>query len=55
MDDSRRMPDGSLLDFERIYPLDAAYDTLGDAPEEVRSNKRYKELATFPSRGSCSG
>ncbi len=51
IDDSRRMPDGSLLDFERIYPLDAAYDTLDDAPEDVRSNKRYKELGDFSIQG----
>ncbi|MFI5233160.1 MAG: enoyl-[acyl-carrier-protein] reductase [Gemmatimonadales bacterium] len=47
MDESRKMPDGSLLSFERIYPLDAAFDTLADAPEEIRTNKRYKELGDF--------
>lgn len=47
MDESRRMTDGSLLNFERIYPLDAAFDTLADAPEEIRTNKRYKELGDF--------
>ncbi|HYZ89200.1 MAG TPA: hypothetical protein VE620_07890, partial [Myxococcales bacterium] len=26
MDESRRLSDGKLLEFERIYPLDAAYD-----------------------------
>ena len=39
--------DGSLLTFERIYPLDAMYDTLDSAPEDVRENKRYKELGDF--------
>jgi len=47
IDDSRQMPDGSLLTFERIYPLDAVYDTLEQAPEDVRDNKRYKELGDF--------
>jgi enoyl-[acyl-carrier protein] reductase I len=47
IDDSRRFPDGSLLEFERIYPLDAAYDTLDDAPEEVRTSKRYKDIGDF--------
>jgi enoyl-[acyl-carrier protein] reductase I len=47
MDDSRRMSDGSLLAFERIYPLDAAFDTLADAPDDIRTNKRYKELGDF--------
>ena len=51
MDESRKMPDGSTFSFERIYPLDAAYDTLADAPEEVRSNKRYKELGDFSIEG----
>lgn len=47
MDESRKMPDGTLLNFERIYPLDAAFDTLADAPEDIRTNKRYKELGDF--------
>lgn len=51
IDESRRMPDGSLLGFERIYPLDAAYDTLFDAPEDVRSNKRYRDVGDFSVEG----
>ena len=47
LDDSRHMADGSLLTFERIYPLDAAYDTLADVPEEIRTNKRYREVGDF--------
>ena len=47
IDESRQMPDGSLLTFERIYPLDAVYDTLDQAPGDVRENKRYKELGDF--------
>jgi enoyl-[acyl-carrier protein] reductase I len=47
MDESRRLTSGSLLEFEKIYPLDAAFDTLEDAPEEVRTNKRYKETGDF--------
>lgn len=51
MDESRRLPDGSLLQFERIYALDAAYDTLGDAPDDVRSSKRYKDAGDFSIEG----
>jgi enoyl-[acyl-carrier protein] reductase I len=47
MDESRKMSDGSLLGFEKIYPLDAAFDTLADAPEDVRTNKRYKDVGDF--------
>jgi enoyl-[acyl-carrier protein] reductase I len=47
LDESRKMPDGSVLTFEKIYPLDAAYDALADAPEEIRTNKRYKDVGDF--------
>src|SRR5262245_21103402 len=42
LDDARRLKNGSMMEFERIYPLDAAFDSLDDAPAEVRENKRYK-------------
>ena len=47
MDDSRRLADGSMLTFEKIYPLDAAFDTLADAPDDLRTSKRYKEVGDF--------
>lgn len=47
IDESRKMSDGSMLTFEKIYPLDAAFDTLADAPEEIRTNKRYKDVGDF--------
>jgi enoyl-[acyl-carrier protein] reductase I len=50
-DDSRKMSDGSMLSFEKIYPLDAAYDTLADAPEEVRTNRRYANIGDFSISG----
>src|SRR5687767_10381648 len=51
MDESRRLADGNLLEFERIYPLDAAFDTLADAPEDIRSNKRYAGTGDFSIEG----
>ncbi|MEO7520205.1 MAG: enoyl-[acyl-carrier-protein] reductase [Gemmatimonas sp.] len=51
MDESRRLSDGSLLQFERIYPLDAAYDTIDDAPADVRDSKRYKDVGDFSIEG----
>jgi enoyl-[acyl-carrier protein] reductase I len=44
MDESRRLANGKLLEFEKIYPLDAAFDTLEDMPEDVRTNKRYADV-----------
>ena len=54
IDESRRLSNGTLLEFERIYPLDAAYDTLADAPEDIRTNKRYAELGDFSVDGLVS-
>jgi enoyl-[acyl-carrier protein] reductase I len=48
MDESRRLSDASLLQFEKIYPLDAVFDTLESMPEELRTSKRYKDV------GDCS-
>ncbi len=47
MDASRTLLDGSSFDFERIYPLDAAYDTLDSVPAEVRESKRYANVGDF--------
>jgi enoyl-[acyl-carrier protein] reductase I len=44
MDESRRLSSGSLLTFEKIYPLDAAFDTADQMPEDLRTNKRYKDV-----------
>jgi len=46
-DNSRKLSDGSLMEIAKIYPLDAAFDTLEDVPEEIRENKRYKEFSAY--------
>jgi enoyl-[acyl-carrier protein] reductase I len=51
MDESMRLAGGRKLAFERVYPLDAAFDVLADAPPEVRDNKRYKEVGDFSIQG----
>lgn len=51
LDESRRLSSGEMLQFERIYPLDAAFDTLAEAPEDVRGNKRYKDVGDFSIAG----
>lgn len=45
------LSDGRSMAFERIYPLDAAFDTLEDAPPEIRENKRYRERGDFSIAG----
>jgi enoyl-[acyl-carrier protein] reductase I len=51
MEDSMRLAGGRKLEFERIYPLDAAFDAQADAPPEVRDNKRYKDVGDFSIQG----
>lgn len=51
MDEARRLSSGQLLSFERIYPLDAAYDTLDSVPVEVRESKRYRDTGDFSIEG----
>lgn len=51
LDASLLLSNGQKMTFERIYPLDAAFDTLEDAPAEIRENKRYKERGDFSIRG----
>src|SRR5437763_16676073 len=43
LDESLVMSDGSKLAFEKIYALDADFDTGADMPADVKENKRYKE------------
>lgn len=44
--ESRQLPFGKgELKVEKIYPCDAAYDTMADVPEAVRTDRRY---AKFP-------
>ncbi|XP_050228512.1 enoyl-[acyl-carrier-protein] reductase [NADH], chloroplastic-like [Mercurialis annua] len=40
-DESRVLPDGSLMEIVKVYAMDAIYDTLEDVPEDVKTNKRY--------------
>jgi enoyl-[acyl-carrier protein] reductase I len=50
-DESLQMSNGQKLDFEKVYPLDAAYDDLSQAPDEVRTNKRYRDVGDFSIEG----
>jgi enoyl-[acyl-carrier protein] reductase I len=47
MDESLELGGGAKMQFERIYPLDAAFDSMAEVPEDVRQNKRYKELGDY--------
>jgi len=51
-----KLSDGHLaktdeLVFEKIYPMDAAYDTMDDVPDDVKSHKRYAQRGDFSIQG----
>jgi enoyl-[acyl-carrier protein] reductase I len=51
MDASLALARGGKLGFEKIYPLDAQFDSLAEAPPEIRDNKRYRERGDFSIEG----
>lgn len=51
MDASLALPGGGKLTFAKIYPLDAEFDTLDDAPAELRDNRRYRDTGDFSISG----
>jgi enoyl-[acyl-carrier protein] reductase I len=51
IDESRKLSGGGMMEFEKIYPLDAAFDTSAEVPEEIRTNKRYTERGDFSVQG----
>lgn len=46
-DDSRKLSDGSLLEFSKVYALDASFDTPDDVPADIKENKRYQAAAGY--------
>ncbi len=46
-DESRKLSNGELLQYTKVYPMDAMYDSMEDVPESVRNNKRYQSLSNY--------
>jgi len=41
------LSDGSKMTIDKVYPLDAVFDTAEDVPEDVKANKRYAGLEGY--------
>ena len=41
------LPGGGEIEFEKIHPMDAVFDTPEDVPEEIREDKRYRDLSGY--------
>jgi len=46
-DEDMILDDGSKMKIDKIYPLDAVYDTPELVPDDIKNNKRYQGLAGF--------
>jgi len=51
LDASLQLSNGTKLKFSKIYPLDADFDRLEDAPAEIRDNRRYRDSGDFTISG----
>lgn len=46
-DQSRVLPDGTLMEITKVYPLDAVFDNPEDVPDDIKANKRYAGSAKW--------
>lgn len=46
-DDDSILDDGTMMEINKVYPLDAVFDTPEDVPEEIQNNKRYSGVGAF--------
>ena len=46
-DESRMLSNGKLMEYSKLYALDAAFDKPEDVPQEIRENKRYQEASGY--------
>lgn len=46
-DESRMLSNGKMLEYVKIYPLDASFDKPEDVPQEIRENKRYQDASGY--------
>lgn len=46
-DESRKCSDGRLMEYKKLYPIDAVFDRMEDVPLAIRENKRYCDLQGY--------
>lgn len=46
-DESRLLSNGKLMEYLKVYALDAAFDKPDDVPPDVRENKRYQDATGY--------
>lgn len=46
-DESRKLSNGELFEYRKLYSLDASFDKPEDVPHDIRENKRYADSAGY--------
>lgn len=46
-DESRKLSNGKLMEYLKLYALDAAYDKPEDVPQGIKENKRYVDAGGY--------
>ena len=46
-DASRKLKQGKLMEYSKLYALDASFDRPEDVPADIRDNKRYQEASGY--------
>lgn len=46
-DASRQLSNGQLMQYAKVYSLDASFDKPEDVPQEIKENKRYVDVAGY--------
>lgn len=46
-DESRLLSNGTLMEYAKVYALDASFDKPEDVPAEIRENKRYQDASGY--------
>ena len=46
-DESRKLSNGKMMEYLKVYSLDAAFDKPEDVPAETKENKRYQDASGY--------
>lgn len=46
-DESRLLSNGKMMEYLKVYALDAAFDKPEDVPQDIKENKRYADAAGY--------
>ncbi len=46
-DESRKLSNGKMMEYLKVYSLDAAFDKPEDVPAETKENKRYQDATGY--------